>query len=135
MQILENPRVGIPPVLGPPMSPDISFDRDYAQNNIKKELGRPLKQPRIDNTPILEPPLPPDLIFDRYFAHINDEMKVIIQSKQTAVEDLCVTSGDIPPHLSPPLIHPDSAADKNGGGGIRNIKKENYHNVAQRNGD
>ena len=97
IKIIKIPRVEIPPVLEPPLPPDLIVDSDDAQNNIKKEFRRPLKQPRVETPPILEPPLPPDLIFDR-------------------VEDPPVPSGDIPTRLSPSPLRPDSAKDENGGG-------------------
>ena len=39
--------------------------------------------------------------------------------------DLVITSGDIPRGLCLPPLHPDNAADKNGGGGSGNINEEN----------
>ena len=62
-------------------------------------------------------------------------MKVRRQSKQLGVPDTRVTSGDIPHCLSPPPLHPDSAAYDNGGGGSGNINEKNSHNVAQRDGN
>ena len=65
MKITKMPRVEIPPVLKPPLPPELIVDRDDAQKNIEKEFRRPLKQPRVETPPVLEPLLPPDLIFDR----------------------------------------------------------------------
>ena len=94
-----------------------------------------MKQPRFEIPPVIDPPLTPDLIFDCDYAHINVEMKVGRQPKNTGVEDTRVTYGCIPPRLSPPLLHPDSAADENVGGVSGKINEENAHNVAHGDGN
>ena len=55
--------------------------------------------------------------------------------KQPGVEYLHVISGDIPPNLSPVPLHPDSAANENGGGGSRNINAEETLSMAKLNGN
>ena len=39
MHIIKNPRVDIPPIIEPPLPPDLIVDCDNAQNKIKRNMG------------------------------------------------------------------------------------------------
>ena len=61
MQILKNSSVEIPPVLEPPLPPDLIVDSEYAQNKIKMKVGRRSKQPGVEDTRVPSGDMPPRL--------------------------------------------------------------------------